>query len=72
MTPVRYVVYGFEGRGGRYVVADTCSASEARDLRDVRRASGFKTAVFDSDRELGLEELDQLADLEDRFAPNRS
>ena len=69
MTPLRYVVYGFEGGGGRYVVADTHSATEARDIRDVRLASGFKTAVCDSDRELTLEQLDQLADVEDRFAP---
>jgi hypothetical protein len=69
MTPRRYFVHGFEGRGGRYIVADTSSAREARDIRDVRLASGFKTVVFDSDRELTLEELDQFADLEDRFGP---
>ena len=71
MTPACYLLYGFEGRGGRYLFADTDSASEARDIRDVRLASGFKTAVFHFDRELSLEELDQRADLEDRFGPKR-
>jgi len=71
MTPIRYVIHGFEGRGGRYVVADTYSATEARDIRDVRPASGFKTAVYDNERELSLQELDELADLEDRFVPKR-
>jgi hypothetical protein len=72
VTPVRHFVYGFEGRGGRYVILDTSSAADARDLRDVRRASGFKTAVFESDRELPAEELDRIADLEDRFGPKPS
>jgi len=69
MTPVHYLVYGFEGGGGKYLVADTYSAAEARDIRDVRLASGFRTVVFHDERELTLEELDQRADLEDRFAP---
>lgn len=72
MTPRRYFVYGFEGKGGRYPILDTYSATEARDLRDVRRASGFKTAVYDDDRELSLQELDELADIEDRFGPKHS
>ena len=72
MKPRNYLVYGFEGRGGRYVVLDTHSASEARDLRDVRRASGFPTTVFDCDRELGDRELDEFANLEDRFGAGRS
>jgi hypothetical protein len=63
-----YIVYGFEGRGGRYVVLETYSAREARDLRDARTCSGFRTAVFTGDDELTPRELDQLADLEDRFA----
>jgi hypothetical protein len=68
MKPRSYFVYGFEGKGGRYVVLETCSASEARDLRDARVASGFRTAVFSGQDELTQRELDQLADLEDRFA----
>lgn len=68
MKPRSYILYGFEGKGGRYVVLETLSASEARDLRDARTASGFRTAVYSGDEELALRELDQLADLEDRFA----
>ena len=68
MKPRSYLVYGFEGKGGRYVVLETLSASEARDLRDARNASGFRTTVYSGDEELTLRELDQLADLEDRFA----
>jgi hypothetical protein len=68
MEPRSYIVYGFEGRGGRYVVLDTLSAREARDLRDARTASGFRTAVFSDGKELAVQELDELADLEDRFS----
>jgi hypothetical protein len=71
MTSCNYRVYGFEGKGGRYLVVETNSASEARDVRDVRNASGFRTAVYDSDRELAPHELDQLADLELRFIVRR-
>jgi hypothetical protein len=67
MKPRSYILYGFEGKGGRYVVLETYSASEARDLRDARNASGFRTAVYSGGEELTLRELDQLADLEDRF-----
>ncbi|MFL6845184.1 MAG: hypothetical protein ACJ8ER_09920 [Allosphingosinicella sp.] len=62
-----YLVYGFEGRGGKYLVVETASASEARDLHDARMASGFRTLVSSSDGELAPGELDQLADLELRF-----
>jgi hypothetical protein len=68
MTPRSYLVFGFEGRGGRYLVQDTLSAREARDLFVARVDSGFKTAVFLGDDELTPQELDRLADLEDRFA----
>jgi hypothetical protein len=68
MEPSRFIVYGFEGGGGRYVVLDTLSAREARDLRDARIASGFRTVVFCNGKELTLKELDELADLEDRFS----
>jgi hypothetical protein len=68
MKPRSYLVYGFEGRGGRYLVVETRSASEARDLRDARNSSGFRTTVFSGEDELTLRELDQLADFEDRFA----
>ena len=67
-----YLVYGFEGKGGRYLVLDTDSAMEARDLRDVRTCSGFRTVVYGSEGELPLQELDQLAELEDRFGRNLS
>ena len=66
MKARHYCVYGFEGRGGRYLILDTASAGEARDLRDGRTASGFRTAVFGGEDELTLRELDRLADLEDR------
>ena len=66
MSP-RFLVYGFEGRGGKYLVQETQSAAEARDLRDARNASGFRTVVCTPDRELTLEELDKLADIEDRL-----
>jgi len=62
-----FLIYGFEGRGGKYLVMETCSASEARDLRLARVCSGFPTAVFSADVELTAEELDRLADLEIRF-----
>jgi hypothetical protein len=69
MKPRMYFIYGFEGKGGRYLVLETRSASEARDLRDARTASGFRTVVYGgSDEELTVRELDQLADLEDRLA----
>ena len=67
MSARKYFVYGFEGRGGRYLVLDTVSATEARDLRDGRTASGFRTAVYSGEDELTERELDLLADLEDRF-----
>ena len=67
MTPRTYLIYGFEGRGGKYLVAETFSASEARDLRDARTASGFRTAVYSTEGELTARELDQFADLEDRY-----
>ena len=67
MTPRKYFVYGFEGRGGRYVILDTVSAREARDLFEARTASGFRTAVFRGEDELSERELDLLADLEERF-----
>lgn len=67
MTPRAYQIYGFEGGGGRYLVLETSSASEALDLRVARVASGFKTVVFSQERELSIEELDQRAALEDRF-----
>ena len=63
-----YLVYGFDGKGNRYLVQETYSASEARDLRDARTVSGFQTIVDSSEGELTVKELDQLADLEDRFA----
>jgi hypothetical protein len=62
-----YLVHGFEGKGGKYLVLETCSASEARDLRFARIASGFPTTVSSSDGELTIQELDRLADLENRF-----
>jgi hypothetical protein len=68
MTPRSYILYGFEGRGGRYVVLDTLSAIDARDLFVARVASGFKTAAYLGDEELTPQELDRLADLEERFA----
>jgi hypothetical protein len=68
MTPRRYILYGFEGKGGRYVVLETLSAVEARDLFVARVASGFRTAAFAGDDALTAQELDRLADLEDRFA----
>ena len=68
MSPRSYLIYGFEGKGGRYLVLETVSASEARDLRDARTASGFRTVVFSGEEEMTLLELDQLANLEDRFA----
>ena len=71
MEPRRYFVYGFEGGGGKYLVVETHSASEARDLRDARICSGFRTVVYGTEGELELQELDRLADLEDRFAPRR-
>jgi hypothetical protein len=68
MKPRSYLIYGFEGRGSsRYLVLETLSASEARDLRDARTCSGFPTEVFSNDVRMTLEELDQLADIEDRF-----
>jgi hypothetical protein len=68
MKPRSYLVYRFEGKGGRYLVLETLSAAEARDLRVARVASGFRTAVFAGEDELTHRELDELADLEDRFA----
>lgn len=68
MTASSLIVYGFEGKGGRYVVLDTLSAREARDLGVARTASGFRTAVFQGDKELTAQELEALADLEERFA----
>ena len=67
MKPRSYLLYGFEGKSGRYVVLETYSAVEARDLRDARVCSGFPTVVVSSDGELTAEELDRFADLEDRF-----
>jgi hypothetical protein len=67
MKPYTYIVYGFEGKGGKYPVLETCSASEARDLRDARTCSGFRTAVYSSEGELPPQELDRIADLEDRY-----
>ncbi len=67
MKPRSYQLYGFEGRGGRYVVLEAVSASEARDLRDARNCSGFRTAVYSGDEELTPRELDRLADLETRY-----
>jgi hypothetical protein len=67
MKPRTYFVYGFEGGGGKYLVMETPSASEARDLRDARTASGFRTTVYSSEGELTAQELDQFADLEDRY-----
>jgi hypothetical protein len=68
MKPRSYLLYGFEGRGGRYLVLETCSAVEARDLHHARVCSGFPTAVVSSDGELTAEELDRFAELEDRFS----
>jgi hypothetical protein len=68
MQPGTYLIYGFEGRGGRYLVQDTLSAREARDHFIARVASGFKTVVFLGDEELTPQELERLADLEERFA----
>jgi hypothetical protein len=67
VEPHIFSIYGFEGRGGKYLVVETQSASEARDLRDARVCSGFRTVVFSSDVELAAEELDRLADIELRF-----
>ena len=67
MKPHVFSIYGFEGKGGKYLVVETQSASEARDLRDARVCSGFRTVVFSSDVEISAEELDRLADIELRF-----
>ena len=67
MKPRTYLIYGFEGRGGKYLVLETSSASEARDLRDARNASGFRTVVYSTEGELTTQQLDQFADLEDRY-----
>jgi hypothetical protein len=72
MKPRSYCIYGFEGRSGTaYLVLETLSASEARDLRDARSCSGFRTEVHSSGVPITREELDQLADLEDRSGPKR-
>lgn len=62
MKPRTFLIYGFEGKGGKSPVMETCSASEARDLRLARVCSGFQTAVYSA--EIAAEELDRLADLE--------
>ena len=67
MNARNYLLYGFEGKSGRYLVLETYSAVEARDLRDARVCSGFPTVVSSSEGELTSEELDRFADLEDRF-----
>jgi hypothetical protein len=67
MKPLTFQLYGFEGTGGHYLVLETSSAAEARDLRDARICSGFPTVVRSAGQELAAEELDRLADLEDRF-----
>lgn len=67
VSPRTYLIYGFEGRGGKYLVTETASASEARDLRDARTASGFKTVVYSTEGELTPRQLDQFAELEDRY-----
>jgi hypothetical protein len=68
MNALTYLVYGFEGRGGKYLVLETSSAREARDLRIARVCSGFRTVVCSSEGELEPEELDRLAEFEDRFS----
>ncbi|HET9638334.1 MAG TPA: hypothetical protein VFP12_03930 [Allosphingosinicella sp.] len=68
MKALSYFVYGFEGSGGRYLVLETRSAAEARDLRLARVCSGFPTVVFSTEGELTTEELDRYADLDDRFS----
>jgi hypothetical protein len=67
MKPRTYQLFGFEGRGGHYLVLETSSATEARDLRDARVCSGFPTVVFSAGSELAAEELDRLAGIEERF-----
>jgi hypothetical protein len=67
MKPRTFLIYGFEGKGGKYLVTETQSASEARDLRLARVCSGFQTAVFSADVEITPDELDRLADVELRF-----
>jgi hypothetical protein len=67
MKPRTFLIYGFEGKGGKYLVMETHSASEARDLRLARVCSGFQTAVFSADVEIFADELDRLADVELRF-----
>jgi hypothetical protein len=67
MKPRTFLIYGFEGRGGKYLVTETSSASEARDLRLARVCSGFRTAVFSADAEVSAEELERLAEIELRF-----
>ena len=62
-----YQLYGFEGKGGHYLVLETSSATEARDLRDARICSGFPTVVFSYGRQLAIKELDQLAGAEERI-----
>ncbi len=62
-----FQIYGFEGKGGHYLVLETSSAPEARDLRDARICSGFPTVVFSSGQEIGVEELDRLAALAESF-----
>ena len=67
MKTCSYFIYGFEGRGGRYLVLETPSAGEAQDLRDARNLSGFRTVVYDSEGELTIGELDRRAAVENRF-----
>jgi hypothetical protein len=67
MKPRTFKIYGFEGKGGKYLVVETHSASEARDLRLARVCSEFQTAVYSADVEITEEELDRLADIEIRF-----
>lgn len=67
MKPRTFMIYGFEGKGGKYLVMETPSASDARDLALARTCSGFRTAVFSADVEITTDELDKLADLEIRF-----
>jgi hypothetical protein len=67
MNPRTYLIYGFEGGGGTYLVIETPSASEARDHRDARNASGFRTVVYSTEGELSVQELDRFVDLEDRY-----
>lgn len=63
-----HLVHGFEGKGGKYLVLETVSTSEARDLYHARVVSGFRTAISSIDGDLTVEELDRIADLEDRYA----